>query len=95
VRADWVPASLPITVWPLSYVSLPASHSRGWPGAAVFGYGLEWRWLSSVGPSAGALEGPPSLFGPCGVAMMMKRYQVPLRSPSLSSEATLRNHSVM
>ena len=48
----------------------------------------------AVGPLAGADAGPPSLFGPCGVATMMKRCQVPLRSPSLSSDETLRNHSV-
>ena len=40
-------------VWPTRYGSLPASHSFGWPGAAVFGYGLVCRWLSSVGPLAG------------------------------------------
>jgi hypothetical protein len=90
-----VPGTLAVTVWPRRYGSLPASHSRGWPGAAVFGYGLVWTWLSSLGPLAGAEAGPPSLFGPCGVVTMMKRCQVPLRSPSLSSEEMLRNHSVM
>ncbi len=85
---------LPITVLPRAYGSLPASHSFGWPGEAVFGYGLACRWLSTVGPSAGAEAGPPSLFGPCGVAMMMNRCQVPFLSPSDSSEETLRNQSV-
>ena len=77
---------------------MAASHSFGWPGEAVFGYGLVWRWFSRVGPSAGSEDGPPSLFGFCGpdgVATMMNRCQVPLRSPSLSSEETLRNHRVM
>ena len=46
-----------------------------------------------VGPFAGAEDGPPSLFGPCGVATMMNRCQVPLASPSESSEATLRNQA--
>ena len=77
--------------WPARYGSLPASHSLGWPGAAVFGYGLACRWLSTVGPFAGAEDGPPSLFGPCGVATMMNRCQVPLASPSERSEAMLRN----
>src|SRR5205814_1533878 len=45
-----VPGALPITVWPAAYFSLPASHSRGWPGEAVLGYGLTWTWLSCVGP---------------------------------------------
>ena len=81
-------------VWPATYGSLPASHSFGWPGAAVFGYGFVCRWFSRVGPLAGADEGPPSLLGPCGVATMMNRCQVPWLSPSLSSEETLRNHSV-
>ena len=89
-----MPGTLDVTVWPARYGSLPASHSRGWPGAAVFGYGLVCRWLDSVGPLAGADDGPPSLFGPCGVVTMMNRCQVPLRSPSLSSEEMLRNHSV-
>ena len=35
------------------YGSLPASHSRGWPGAAVFGYGLVCRWLSARRPVGG------------------------------------------
>ena len=39
-------------------------------------------------------EGPPSLLGPCGVAMMMNRWLVPLASPTLSRLDTLRNHSV-
>ena len=55
---------------------------------------MTWTWLSAPGPFAGAEEGPPSLFGPCGVAMMMKRCHVPLASPSLRSEAMLRNHRV-
>ena len=94
VCACCVLGTLDVTVWPRRNCSLPASHSRGWPGAAVFGYGLVCRWLDSVGPLAGADDGPPSLLGPCGVVTMMKRCQVPLRSPSLSSEEMLRNHSV-
>jgi hypothetical protein len=73
---------------------LPASHSFGWPGAAVFGYGLVCKWFSTVGPLAGLAACVPSEFGPFGVATMMKRCQVPLASPSESSEETLRNHSV-
>ena len=38
----WSPDGFPI--WrPGANGSLPASHSRGWPGAAVFGYGFVWR----------------------------------------------------
>jgi hypothetical protein len=39
--------------------------------------------LSTLGPLAGADAGVPSLLGPWGVVMMMKRCQVPLRSPTL------------
>jgi len=46
------------------------------------------------GPFAGADDGPPSLFGPCGGAMMMNRCVVPFEPPSLRRLATLRNHSV-
>ncbi len=46
-------------------------------------------------PAAGLADGPPSLFGPCGVAMMMKRWPVPLLSPCESRLETLRNHRVM
>ena len=60
----------------------------------MFGYGFEWRWLSTPGPFAGALDGVPSEFGPTGVATMMKRCQVPLLSPSDSRLEMLRNHSV-
>jgi hypothetical protein len=59
----------------------------------VCGYGFVWRWLDSSGPFAGALDGLPSLFGPCGVGMMMKRCHVPVVSPSLRREAALRNSS--
>ncbi len=47
------------------------------------------------GPSAGALDGVPSEFGPTGVATMMKRCQVPFESPSESRLEMLRNQSVM
>src|SRR5690606_29807199 len=45
VLVPWLPGTLPMR-WPdgkPARCSLPASHSRGWPGAAVFGYGLERR----------------------------------------------------
>ena len=84
-----------MTVRPATYGSLPASHSFGWPGAAVFGYGLVCRWFvvaSARWPAR--TTGRPRCSGPAASATMMKRCQVPLRSPSLSSEETLRNHSV-
>ena len=80
-------------VRPATYFSRAASHSAGWPGAPVFGYGLTCRWLASVGPLAGALEMTCSELGPSGSATMMNRCQVPLASPSESSEATLRKNS--
>ena len=43
VLADWVPGALPMTCLPTTKGSLPASHSFGWPGEAVFGYGLVCR----------------------------------------------------
>ena len=73
---------------------MPASHSCVCPGDAVFGYGLACRWLASVGPFAGPLEGPPSLFGPVGVAMMMKRCQVPFESPTDRRLAMFRRNRV-
>ena len=69
-----MPGTLPITVRPARYPSLPDSHSRGCPGEAVFGYGFACRWLSIVGPLAGAEDGPDSLFGPTGAATMMNRW---------------------
>jgi hypothetical protein len=93
VLGCWVPGAVPTTVSPRTKGSLPASHSFGWPGAAVFGYGLECRWFSRFGPFAGAEASEPSLFGPCGVATMMNRCQVPFTSPSESSEPMLRKNS--
>ena len=43
VGAGCLPGTLPITLRPTRNGSLPASHSFGWPGEAVFGYGLECR----------------------------------------------------
>ena len=43
VVADWVPGTLPMTCLPTRKGSLPASHSFGWPGEAVLGYGLVCR----------------------------------------------------
>ena len=66
---------------------MPASHSLGWPGEAVFGYGLRVQVVvlrARPPPLAGADDGPPSLLGPCGVAMMMKRWPCRSASPSLS-----------
>ena len=40
VWVPWLPGMLPITVLPAANFSFPASHSRTWPGPAVFGYGL-------------------------------------------------------
>ena len=51
--------------------------------------------------AAGALDGPPSLFGPSasvigssGAATIMNRCQLPFGSPSDSTLAALRNQSV-
>ena len=76
VVADWVPGTLPMTCLPTRKGSLPASHSFGWPGEAVFGIRVGVQvvvLLARDAPLAGAEDGPPSLLGPCGVAMMMKR----------------------
>ncbi len=43
VFVPWLPGTLPNTTLPTLNGSLPASHSNVWPGAAVFGYGLECR----------------------------------------------------
>ena len=95
VFVPWLPGELPIAVLPTS-VALVAGLAllASAPEHAVFGYGFECRWLSArSGPLAGALDGPPSLFGPCGVAMMMKRCQVPFLSPSDSRLPVLRKKS--
>ena len=70
-----------VPVWPRSQIEAwHATRTRARPPAA---------------PSRpGADDVPPSLLGPCGVAMMMKRWLVPLASPTLSRLETLRNHSV-
>ena len=95
IGVPWLPGTLPIDVWPTHERARCPPRTRAvWPGAAVFGYGFACRWLSVVGPLAGPLDGPPSVFGPCGVAMMMKRCQVPFSSPSDSRLAMLRNQSV-
>jgi hypothetical protein len=85
VFVPWLPGTLPITVRPLMYRSLPASHSCGWPGEAVFGYGFECRkFLPSPPPFAGAEAGLPSLFGPFGTSKTMNRCQAPRSLPSLT-----------
>src|SRR3954454_3032289 len=94
VFVPWLPGTLPMTVWPCTHGSLPASHSSVRPPPGVFGYGFECRKFGP-GPLAGALAGPPSLLGPFGAATTMKRCHVPLLSPSLSRLETLRNHSEM
>ena len=43
VAAGCVPGALPTTLRPTGNGSLPDSHSLGWPGDAVFGYGFECR----------------------------------------------------
>src|SRR3954454_8998716 len=43
VLAGWVPGVFPMTCLPTANGSLPASHSLGWPGDAVCGYGLVCR----------------------------------------------------
>src|SRR5204863_9736683 len=91
VTVPWSPGTFPTIVLPTRKSSFAASHSGVCPGESVFGYGFEWRWFSVVGPFAGALDGPPSLFGPCGVATMMKRCHVPFLSPSDRWLAMLRN----
>ena len=40
VLAGWVPGVFPMTCLPTAKGSLPASHSLGWPGDAVFGIGV-------------------------------------------------------
>ena len=68
VLACWVPGRVADRrSGPRRNGSLPASHSCGWPGDAVFGYGFVCRWLSARRPVGRADDGPPSLFGPCGV----------------------------
>ena len=70
VKVPWLPGRLPIVGRAVAWRSLPASHSCIWPGAAVFGYGLECRKLSAIsrvgagagrggGPSAGAARARP------------------------------------
>ena len=44
--------------------------------------------------STGPEEGPPSAFGPSGMFTMMKRWKVPLESPSESRLAPFRNRIV-
>src|SRR5918994_6288398 len=63
--SPWFPGVLPITACPGAYGSRPASHSRVWPGDAVFGYGFTCRKLAGlvVPPFAIPVEGIPSLFG--------------------------------
>src|SRR5207248_10407459 len=46
--AFWITGAAPMTRRPERYRSFPASHSAGWPGAAVYGYGPECRKLSST-----------------------------------------------
>ena len=54
VVAAGVPGTLPVTSGPPGTARCrPRTPSAG-PGAAVFGYGLVCRWLSDVGPLAGA-----------------------------------------
>ena len=90
-RARCRSRSCPVSVRLVARLALLAAG----PATPCSGTGWSAGGCPRVGPLAGADDGPPSLFGPCGVAMMMKRCQVPLTSPSLSSDETLRNHSVM
>ena len=67
VRVPWLPGTLPTTLRPASHGSLPASHSFVWPRRGGVRVQVGVQVVSSPGPFAGALDGLPSLFGPCGV----------------------------
>ena len=65
VSVPWLPGTLPITVWPVLYGSLPASHSWGLPGRGGVRVGVVVQVVVGfAAPLAGAEAAPPSLFGP-------------------------------
>ena len=94
-----MPGGLPIRLV-FAYGSLPAAHSAGCPGEAVYGYGLlcsgpcSSSGCSSPGVVYGRLDGVPSPPGTSSTITEKNRSVVPVMTFSDTALAVLRRNSV-